>query len=154
MKTIIITLLLSISAFTQTYISERLVTSYHVESIAARHTQVAREFINEKLRDFDCLQIELNESVTKEVKLRFFSNNIPGEYQLDLNTKCYNSDLTRVRFAIDGFGYDEDYTAIDLEVTVKGKKHFFQTCGYGSDREARKCPASYKNMKREFSSKI
>jgi len=152
--TIISLLLLSLSAFTQTYISQRLVTNYHVESIAARHTQVARDFINEKLRAFDCLEIKLSETITKETKFRFFSNNIPGHYQLDMNTKCYNSELSKVRFAIDGFGYDEDYTVIDLEVTVSGKKHLYQTCAYGGENMATKCPSFLSSQKPEFSTKL
>ena len=147
-------LLLSFSAFTQTYISERLVTTYHVEGIAAKHTQVARDFINEKLRDFDCLEIKLDQRITKEAKFRLFSNNIPGNYQLDMNTKCYSPELSRVRFAIDGFGYDEDYTVIDLEVSVRGEKYTYQTCAYGGESVATKCPSFLDSVEQNFSTQL
>lgn len=154
MKLITLSLLVTLSSFAQIQISERVVAEYHVDKIANLHTYVAYEFIKEKLRSFECLEPEVTTTIVKKSKFRFFSNNIPGLFQVDLKTKCFSEGLEQIKFALGGFGYDEDYTTIDLEVILNGKTHLYQTCAYGLDSAPRKCPSFYADFNREFSQSL
>ncbi len=153
-KLIIATIVLASSnAFSQVIVSERIKAYCHAEKIAINHLITARTFFNDKLRGYDCLNVEIDAKIIKKVQTRFFSNNIPGELQIDIKTQCSETGMTRVRFAIDGFGYDEDYTEIDLEVTKNGKKYTDQICAYGIGGEVRNCRGHY-DEPRNFSRKI
>lgn len=133
---------LSASAFAaELPVSQVLTTPYYAEFLAPVHIRIAFGFMDDELRKYDCLAGKTDAEITKKARTRIFGNDIPGEYKLTYETKCFGADLKGVRFYVSSIGYDEDYTQVVLELKTKSKGTLYpELCIYGPG-EVRKCPA-------------
>ena len=126
-------------ANTPLLVQEELSVKYWATNILHYHANAMESAINAIVNQQDCLAGKLSIKITKERIARFFRDDTPGEVTLTYKTKCFKSELSRVQFSVDNFGYDEDYTNVILRFLDKDNKTLEQVefCIYGLDAEIR-----------------
>jgi hypothetical protein len=134
-------------------IKQELKVRYYAKTIVGLHMNAFTEKVNEELRKFNCLQPDIETTITKEARTRIFSKDEPGEVLITVRSTCYNSKLKGFRFSIDSFGYDEDYTDFNLELATQSGIQGLRFCGYGLYDSAFQCPLP-PDGEQKFSSEI
>ena len=119
-------------------VNQELTTNFYSDGILNDNSRAIEEVFNQEIQNYNCIQGVLKYKVTKDKITKIFSSSIPGDVKLNYQTKCFDSKLIGISFAVSSFGYDEDYTSVVLKFTTTSGVTLKTFCVYG-DAEITKC---------------